>query len=207
MLCIIIRQLWIIQPWPLCNAIMMWWWFNPFCPAPDSESPCTWLRVRHRNLFHQTGFRSLETMHTSTKVTTPTFFTYSHMPCLEQISLNFFVFYKFLQHHEQVLMLHTQGGFSWDVCWWGQWFDPDVAESLSNPREQVCKTGQQDSVEMTVFRLLQCWKYSSDTWNIPFFNLHRLLKDSEWIICIDSRAQCCLFICNNVYAIWWLCLM
>ena len=35
-------------------------------------------------------------------------------------------------------------------------FDADVAESISNSREQVYKTGQQDSVEMTVFRLLQC---------------------------------------------------
>ena len=32
-------------------------------------------------------------------------------------------------------------------------FDPDVADSLSNSREQVSKTSQQDSVEMTVFRL------------------------------------------------------
>ena len=34
----------------------------------------------------------------------------------------FFVFYKFLQHHEQVLTLHTHGSFSWGVCWQEQWF-------------------------------------------------------------------------------------
>ena len=32
-------------------------------------------------------------------------------------------------------------------------FDLDVADSSSNSREQVCKTSQQDSVEMAVFRL------------------------------------------------------
>ena len=32
-------------------------------------------------------------------------------------------------------------------------FDPDVADSLSYTCEQVSKTGWQDSVEITVFRL------------------------------------------------------
>ena len=32
-------------------------------------------------------------------------------------------------------------------------FDPDVAASLSYSSEQVCKTGRQNSVEITVFRL------------------------------------------------------
>ena len=32
-------------------------------------------------------------------------------------------------------------------------FDTDVADSLSYSSEQVCKTGRQDSVEITVFRL------------------------------------------------------
>ena len=32
-------------------------------------------------------------------------------------------------------------------------FDPDVAESLSCSCEQVCETGQHNSVEVTVFRL------------------------------------------------------
>ena len=32
-------------------------------------------------------------------------------------------------------------------------FDPDVADSLSDSSEQACKTSQQDSVEITVFRL------------------------------------------------------
>ena len=35
----------------------------------------------------------------------------------------------------------------------GSDFDPDVADSLSISREQVCTTGRLDSVEMTVFRL------------------------------------------------------
>ena len=40
----------------------------------------------------------------------PTSFSYSHMPHSEQISLNFFIVDKFLQHQEQALMRHSQGG-------------------------------------------------------------------------------------------------
>ena len=32
--------------------------------------------------------------------------------------------------------------------------DPDVADSLSNSSEQVCKTSQQDRVQVTVFQTL-----------------------------------------------------
>ena len=74
--------------------------------------------------------------------------------------------------------------------------DPGVAVSLSNLGGQVCKTRQEDSVEMTVFRLFESlmlnWKYSSDTANIPFFIFHWLLKDE--MIFIENWAQCCLLI-------------
>ena len=62
-------------------------------------------------------------------------------------------------------------------------FDPDVADCLSNSTKQVCKTNQQDSVQMTdSFHSLWCWKYTSDTSDIPFFVFYWLLKDSEWMM-------------------------
>ena len=67
--------------------------------------------------------------------------------------LNFFSFYIFLQHHEEAPTLHSQGGFSEVFLDENSDFDPDVADSLSYTCEQVSKTGWQDSVEITVFRL------------------------------------------------------
>ena len=49
----------------------------------------------------------------------PTSFSYSHVPQSEQISLVHIL--QISPTYEQAQMLHTQEGFSWGVCWWGQW--------------------------------------------------------------------------------------
>ena len=67
--------------------------------------------------------------------------------------LNFFVFYIFLQRQEEAPTLHSQGGFSQVFVDENGDFDPDFTDSVSYACEQVSKTGWQDSVEITVFRL------------------------------------------------------
>ena len=50
-------------------------------------------------------------------------------------------------------------------------FDPDVADSLSYSSEQVCKTGRQDNVEITVLRLSSMVKKTAVTPQIFFLRL------------------------------------
>ena len=70
------------------------------------------IQIRHRNLLHQTGLVVLKLcmLMKEGRLLRPTAFSYSYVPHSEQISLNFFIFDKFLQHHEQALMLHSEGG-------------------------------------------------------------------------------------------------
>jgi len=71
--------------------------------------------------------------------------------------LNFFVFYTFLQHSEEVEV--SAEAFIDE----NSDSDPDVSDSLSYSSKQICKTNQQDSAEMTVFR--QC---RNDSFQTPF---------------------------------------
>ena len=77
-------------------------------------------------------------------------------------------------------------------------FDPDVADSLPNSREQVCKTNQQDNVEMTVFRVFS----AENTVVTPqiflsssFTNCWKIV--SEWyLLKIEHSTACsCLIMC------------
>ena len=98
----------------------------------------------------------------------PTSFSYSYVPHSEQMSLNFFIFYHFFQHYEQMLMLHSTTLREVFVDEDSN-FDLDVADSRINIKFkwatlQACKTDWQDSVEMTVFRLFNAENGCGWTW-------------------------------------------
>ena len=99
---------------------------DSFCPAPGLESgtaeqSCPSAPTQESGT--ETGFIKLVSevvnpthLWKKEAFLQPTSFSCSHVPQSQWILLNFFLFDKFLRHHEQAPMLHTHGGFSWGVC-------------------------------------------------------------------------------------------
>ena len=112
--------------------------------------------------------------------------------------LNFFIFKKIMQHQEQALMLHTQRGLGWGVCWWEQWFLIQVLLMfLPYSCEHMCETGWQDSVEITHFQTLFNAENTVVTSQIflssSVINCWKTVN--EWsVLKIKHGAACSLFI-------------
>ena len=109
----------------------------------------------------------------------PTAFSYSRVPQSDQISLIFIIFYKFLQHMSKHWCYTLRKVLAEVFVDEESDLDPGVAVSFSNLGGQVCKTRQEDSVEMTVFRLFDA-ELKIQQWHCKYSFLYLSLTAERW---------------------------